>query len=337
MTERKLVFVALFFTLCALFCFPAHGAEDAKREERELRRLMERAAAGGAPLSDAELEKVLAAFPPQEVDVNLVMLPVVVTDRRGRPLVGLDAGDFTVFEGGQERPISYFREEKTRAFRVGLLLDVSGSMIGDGVSAWIYTALRPLVRSLGPEDRMRLLSFSEGEVIERTDWTSRGMLLVQRAAAIPRGGKTAVVDALKAAPHFFPEAPRDRQALILLSDGIDNASTSTVQEVIDAARRVDVPLYVFALGGVDREIQAKKGQDGPILLLSKVAEQTGGRLFLIRDAETAEAAVERFLEDLRHQYWLAVEPLRPPDGTFRELEIKVRKRGAKLRTRLGYR
>jgi len=104
-----------------------------------------------------------------------------------------------------------------------------------------------------------------------------------------------------------------------------------------AAREVDVPVYVLMLGGVDRAIQGKRFAGSPLRNLAEIAEQTGGRSFLIDGPQAALDAAARIRDDLRHQYWLAFRPSKAPDGRFRPLTVKGDRRGAKVLTRAGYR
>jgi VWFA-related protein len=160
---------------------------------------------------------------------------------------------------------------------------------------------------------------------------------VQDAIAAPTHGRTAIVDALALAARQFPETPKERQAIVLVTDGMDNASQMTVNDAVEAARTVDVPVYVLLLGGLDRQIQLRRYTGTPLEGLAEVAEQTGGRWFVVGNREQAELAAARVRDDLRHQYWLAFRPPGGRDGRFRPITIKVKKSGARVRTRAGYR
>jgi VWFA-related protein len=192
------------------------------------------------------------------------------------------------------------------------------------------------MREVGLLDRVKLFSFSEGGVNVHGDWTRRAMLVVRDALALPRGGRTAVADALLAAAAELPFAPRKRQALVLVSDGIDNASEASAEDVIDVARRLDAPVYVLAVGGEARRIQEKREEASPLAPLRAIARQTGGRFFLVSDREKSEEAAKTIRQDLRHQYWLAFTPSSPPDGRFRPIEVRARDRSLNVHARRGY-
>jgi VWFA-related protein len=299
--------------------------------------LLDRVSKGGAPLTDAELEEVLAATPHEEVKVSLILAPAVVVDHRGRPVTGLKVQDFEVKDQGKAQKITWFSEEQDRPFRMALLLDVSESMGLDEVRDRIAESLVPLAREVGIRDRLMLLTFSDQGVKKLSAWSDRPMAVVHEALETPTHGRTALVDALATAARQFPETPKERQAIILITDGMDNASELTPADVVDAARRVDIPVYVLLLGGAERKMQGKYYAGAPLKGLSEIAEETGGRSFLIDGPEAAVEAAAKVRDDLRHQYWLAFRPAKPPDGRFRPISINVKKHGAFVRTRAGYR
>ncbi|UCF67294.1 MAG: VWA domain-containing protein [Acidobacteriota bacterium] len=310
-------------------------AERAQLDEQRVRELMERVSRGGPPLSDAELEELLLALPSEDVAVRLVMLPAIVLDRSGRPVAGLNAEEFRIEVQGKLEPIAWFSEEDDRPLRLAILLDVSESMeplAGEPTR----TALRPLMRRLGPQDRIMLLSFASRGVELQLDWNDRPFATLEHGVAIPRHGRTALRDALDAAAHIVPDAPRERHAIVLVSDGVDNASRTSADDVIATARRVGVPVYVWAVGGVGREFQDRRSDSSPFDPLRRVAGQTGGRLFLVTDRKSADDAAATLAAELRHQYWLALRPTEPSDGRFKPIRITVPGRDVIVRTRAGY-
>ncbi len=307
----------------------------------EAQRLLRRVAEGGAPLSDTEIELVLSASHRDESDVDVVMLPAVVVDKQGAPVTGLTRDDFELYDEGQEQLIAWFGEDDERPFRLLLLLDVSGSMDEPGMTASIRGGLLPLMRQVRHQDRIKLVAFAGKVVKEMTDWNSMPMTTLDRALRLPRGGRTALADALARAATIVPRNPKERQAIILVSDGMDTSSTLSPEAAIAAARDVEVPIYVFALGGEARLIQDERsGEDSPFAVLRRIAAETGGRFFLIggRDeAELAKTASNTLKQDLRHQYLISFRPASPPDGAFHRIELRVRQPGLAVRSRLGYR
>ncbi len=306
----------------------------------DVRALLDRVHGGGPPLTDAELRELLAALPPEQVRVTLVQVGVVVLDRRGRPVPGLRRQDFRLEVDGRERSLAWFSEDRAHPFRMVWLVDASGSMAGRARQEQLRRALLPLARTVRLADRIRLVSFGGGRVEVHGGWRQRPLSAVREAVALPRGGTTAVADALVEAARLLPPPVDQRQAIVLASDGIDNASRRTAREVIDAARRVRAPVYVLAVGGPAeriRERSPRRRKRSPLALLRRVAAETGGRFFLVTSGDDARRAAGRIRDDLRHQYWLGFHPESPPDGRFHRVRVRVNRPGVTVLARSGYR
>lgn len=292
----------------------------------------------GQKLSDDEMNELLAAMPPEEVDVNLVMVPVLVTSRWGRPITDLEEGDFALVAGGVKRPLAFFNRDSQLPLRLAVLLDVSGSMGQPEQRARVRQVLASMAMGLRRGDEMRLLTFASGEVRQQNDWTTHIPNVVARALSIEAGGETAIVDALEEAARMMPEPATSRPAIILITDGIDNASSHTVEQAVQAARSIGTPIYAFGVGGVDRAIQDRaEDEPSPFDALRVVAEQTGGLFFPVIDQPQAQQATLQIASELRSQYWLAFKPDGPSDGRFRPIRVTVDRAGARIRARSGYR
>ncbi len=306
----------------------------------DVRALLERVHGGGPPLSDDELRVLLDALPADEVRVTLVPVGVVVLDQRGRPVPGLRREDFHLEVDGRERPLAWFSEERDHAFRMVWLVDASGSMAGMARREQLRRALLPLARIVRNRDRIRLVSFGGGRVSVHGGWRQRPLTAVGEVLRLPRGGTTAVADALVEAAHLLPAPVDERQAIVLASDGIDNASRRTAAEVVDAARSVRAPVYVLAVGGEGeriRERSPRRRRRSPLALLRRVAAETGGRFFLVTSEAEARAAAARIRDDLRHQYWLGFHPEAAPDGRFHAIRVRVDVPRTTVLCRSGYR
>lgn len=308
--------------------------EDAKA--RRARELVERVNRGGPPLTDAELAEVMAGMPTERVEVSMVMIATVVLDSRGRPVRGLESKSFKVYEGGRERPLMWFSEETDRPARIVVLLDTSGSMGDPAQRQRTRDALEALFWKFRSGDRMLLLSFAADGVDLQGDWTTEPFSLLDAATWLDRRGKTAIIDALREAAGQLPRAPGERQGIVLITDGLDNASEGQAADVVAAARSVGAPIYVLALVGEDREIQDQRAQAPPLRPLREIARLTGGRFFLATDFFEADKAATTIREDLRHQYWLGFKPPRPPDGSYRPIQVEVQRRNARVLARQGY-
>lgn len=326
----------MLLALAGLF-LPQPPAQEFGAEQQKAQELLRRVAQGGPPLNDQELTLVLNAFPPERVEVSLVTAAVVVLDRRGRTVSGLKARDFSVREEGYARPVAWFSEDKARPERLAVLLDCSGSMGLPRERARAAEALEVFVREFKPEDRMMLFGFQDDQVVAYTEWTNRTAQVLEKAWEIPRLGTTAVIDALERSAQLMPLAPGERQAILLITDGLDNDSAREAADAVAAARKIGAPVYVMAVVGKDQAIDERRRDAAPMRSLRQIARLTGGRFFYVRDGGQAEKAVEVIRDDLRHQYWIAFRPLRPPDGSFRRVNIDVKRRGTTILARDGYR
>ncbi len=217
----------------------------------ELQRRLNR----GQRLSDSEVNELLQATPGEEVDVDLIMVPVLVTSRWGRPLTGLRQKDFSLEVNGKSLPLAYFNSDSGLPLRVAVLLDVSGSMGQEEQQARLKDALSAVLSTLKRGDQMQLMTFASAEVRTQREWTEEVTDLVHFALEVPAGGETAIVDALREASRLMPEPDRSRPAILLVTDGLENASSGSVQDAIEAARAIGTPIYVLGLGGIDRQIQ----------------------------------------------------------------------------------
>jgi VWFA-related protein len=311
---------------------PAPAGDKAQRA----RTLLDRVNSGGPPLTDAELAEVMEGLPTEQVEVSMVMLAAVVVDRRGRPVRGLKGRNFKVLEQGRTRPLAWFSEETDRPARIVLLLDTSGSMGTPLQRQRTRDALETLFWKFRSGDRLMMLSFAADGVQQHGGWTEEPFSLFDTAGALRREGRTAIIDALAEAAAQMPPAPGERQAIVLVTDGLDNSSEKDKADAVHAARAIGVPIYVVALVGEDRAIQEKRAQAPPLRPLREIARLTGGRFFLAKDFFEADKAAVAVRKDLRHQYWLGFKPVRPPDGTYRPIKVQVDRRGLAVLAREGY-
>jgi Ca-activated chloride channel homolog len=269
--------------------------------------------------------------------VDLVSLSVSVTDRANHYVADLEQQDFTVFEEGAPQHVTYFRRTEAPLV-LTLLLDSSSSM-----QLKLATAQRAaigFVEQLTPADAASVLQFGT-RVTTLQDLTGdRGMLVhaIRRAVA---DGQTALYTAAYVALRQLGSVTVAdqgggirRRVLIILSDGKDNASVVSYTDVLDTASRSDTVIYSIALRSVD--VFDSGDDDNPIFLLRQLAERTGGRIFIVRDAQELSEVYRRIHEELQHQYTLAYTSKRPPDGSWRRLRVQVMRAGVLARTKDGY-
>lgn len=287
---------------------------------------------------DLEIEKILQGRIVDSVSVDMVMVPAVVSDRKGRPITDLDAGDFTLLEDGRPQVIEYFAIDRNEPISVAFLLDVSGSMRISGSIGTAKEAVRYFLSSLRSQDEAALIAFADRQVAMLTDFSaSRGEAL-KYLTAVRAYGQTALNDAVAAAPDMVHRELKGRKAIVLLTDGVDNYSTLSLDAAMAAARAVDVPFYTIGFATHGRELHGDRAPGTAATeVLKMVAAETGGTFFLIHDPDEMKEAVARIDEDLRSQYVIGYSPQSVArDGRFRKITLLAEEGRYSVRARSGY-
>ena len=274
--------------------------------------------------------------------VDMVPLTVTVTDGAGKFVRGLTERDFTILEDGVAQPLSFFASTDVPV-DVALVIDTSASMRDD--VPLVSSAATGLVRALGPDDRGAVVEVNERAGIAQT-FTADRPKLEHAIQHLSMAGSTALYDGLYVVLREF-ERERQRtptarrQALVLLSDGLDNKSHLSFDDVIDVARRSDVSVYVIALRG--EAVKVPRSQlTGSALnaeyAMNTVARDSGGRVFNPKDATELPTIYASIAQELASQYNLGYVPVRPGgDGAFRRVAVRVSEgQNARARTRAGY-
>jgi Ca-activated chloride channel family protein len=273
--------------------------------------------------------------------VEIVPLMVTVTDRAGHYVPGLSAPDFTVLEDGRPQRLSHFAAVNA-PLDLALSLDNSSSMDLDFPLA--QEAARHLVARLGPGDRAAL-----GGTVSRTfgaqELTSDLQRVDNSIRTLRASGATALYEAIYI---FLRQFQRDRravtglrrQAIVVLTDGVDTASRLDFDEVLDAVRRSDVVVYVILLDGQSRSPfneEERLNFSGARFAMRALAQDSGGRLYTPRSAIELHAIYDAIAQELGTQYLLGYVPARAA-GTqqFRRVAVSISGRDFTARTRAGY-
>jgi Ca-activated chloride channel family protein len=270
--------------------------------------------------------------PVLSVSTDLVILPVSVTDRHGRFVPGLLAKDFTVYDNGQPQSIEFFMSEEIPA-TIGLLIDSSTSMRGrhDDVTA----AGASFATISHPLDEFFTLNFNEvvwPGLPAGVAFTSDGEQLRAALAGAPARGMTALYDAIDRGLDQLERGTRDRRALVVVSDGGDNASSHGFDAVLEHARTANAAIYSVTLVDPD----ARETNPG---VLSRLAHETGGLAFRPDNKPDVMAAFARVAREIRSGYSLGFSPANTREGGFRWLHVTVKSpddRFLAVRTRTGY-
>jgi VWFA-related protein len=267
------------------------------------------------------------------VDVPLVVLHATVTDRQGGLVSNLTEQDFQVYENGVAQRIQLFKNEDIPV-AVGLVIDHSTSMRPKLTE--VTTAARAFVRSSNREDQIFVVNFNEvaslglPPSIRFTDSSAELEYAISDESA---RGQTALYDAIAKALEQLETASRDKKVLIVVSDGGDNASRRTLDQVMRLAAQSSAVIYTIGLFDEGDEDQNPG-------VLNRLARATGGEAFLPGQLRELVANCERIARDIRHQYIVGYTPSNPaPDGSYRSIRVLARTKGQgklSVRTRTGY-
>lgn len=271
--------------------------------------------------------------PTLKVDVNLVLVPVTVTDEMGRIVSGLRRDNFTVYDDKQLQPIASFSSVDA-PFSVGLVFDTSGSMRGKMETARL--AAKAFWQAANPEDEAFLVTFSDRPQLQ-VDFT-KDFAEVQNGLlfATPKG-KTALIDAIHLAMRRLKSAHNSRRALLVITDGGDNNSRFSKSELLRFAREADVQIYAV---GIHDNPGSREEMDGP-QLLEELAAATGGQHFMVRSVNELPDIAARIGVTLHEQYLIGYPaPRNAEPGKWRRIRVllQVPKGIGRLRVyaRAGY-
>jgi VWFA-related protein len=204
-------------------------------------------AAAEAPRRPAEWAEPASAGHPGltfSATARSVRVPVSVLDKRGEPVLGLTGADFKLSEDGREQPVTFFSGER-RPLRIALALDISASM-RDKIDE-VSDALRHFIGVLEPADEIMVITFSGTMYVEQ-DFTSDRELLERVFSRLRPDQGTALYDAAREALRRVAPGPAESKAVVLVTDGVDTASTATFDELRELARRSEVPVFSIAIG-----------------------------------------------------------------------------------------
>jgi len=264
----------------------------------------------------------------EEIEVNLVELPVMVTDKSGLPITDLKQPDFTVLENGAPQKITTFNYASNLPIAAGVLIDHSGSMkprMEQAKSA----ALEFFKKIMRPGDRAFVTGFAF-DAKSASPFVTDVSSLQSQVSAIPEAsGGTALYDAIVTGLYRF-RTLQGRRALIILTDGEDTTSRTSYEEMLTYARSARVPLYFIGVGlGLFDASGTNK--------MKTLAAETGGIAYFIHDIKQLDETYAQLDKDLRSQYLMSYNAQTSvKDRAYRKVEVKVAKLGATVRTIRGY-
>jgi Ca-activated chloride channel homolog len=254
---------------------------------------------------------------PLKVDVDLVLVPVTITDPLNRLVTGLEKDNFQLYEGSSQQEIRSFSSEDAPV-SLGVIFDSSGSMTSKMDRA--KEAVVEFFKTANPQDEFFMITFNdEPEAV--TDFTNSVDEIQNKLIfAIPRH-RTALLDAIYMGVSKMRQAKYAKKALLIISDGGDNHSRYTENEIKSVVKEADVMIY--AIGIYDRYASAMEERLGP-QLLSEITELTGGRAFTIDNPNDLADVATKIGVELRNQYVLGYRPAKVVrDGKWRKIKVKL--------------
>lgn len=254
---------------------------------------------------------------PMHVDVNLVLVPLTVTDPSDRLVTGLEKDNFQVFDNNVPQTIKSFATEDA-PISIGIVLDLSGSMQGKFLRA--RKALSAFLRTCNPQDEFFVVGFNDRPAI-LVDYTSDVEDVEARMVMLRPEKRTALIDAMYLGVNHLHLARYDRRALLVISDGGDNRSRYTSGELERLVRESEVQIY--CIGIFDFYAPTIEEQNGP-LLLKDVSDSTGGRMFKVMNMDDLADIAERISEELRNEYVLGYTPTDSRrNGAWRKVKVRL--------------
>jgi len=251
------------------------------------------------------------------MNVDMVLIPITVTDPMNRLVTGLEQDDFQIYENNGQQAIRSFACEDAPV-SIGIIFDLSGSMTSKLIRA--RESILQFIKTANPQDEFFVIGFNDRpELIE--DFTSSVEDIQARLATVRSGHRTALLDAIYFGLAKMKEAKHERKALLVVSDGGDNRSRYTEGELRAQVRESDVELY--SIGIFDPYAPTPEERTGP-QLLNDLSEETGGRLFRVDDLSEMGDIAEKISTELRNQYVIGYRPKdMSRDGKWRKVKVKL--------------
>jgi Ca-activated chloride channel family protein len=268
-----------------------------------------------------------------------VMLPVLVTDKSGRFIEGLTKDDFVVRVEESRVDFDTFERDQSAPVSFAFLVDTSGSMGVANKLENAKNAIRSLIRGHQAGDDFALFTFSEEEVRLVEDFSSDPTKLLRALWDLEASGQTALFDAVAATPAKMLKGRNNKRAILLFTDGVDNASTLSSVQMAEILQRVSVPVYAIGMKNASFDsLSSKERRELSVDTLQLLAGSSGGRMHLVAGDEDLRPLAAQISSEARQQYLLGFAPSGKGDVKYRVVFVSVAKPGSWIvRTRRGYR
>jgi VWFA-related protein len=276
-------------------------------------------------------------------EVNEVVLHATVFDRKGRIMNDLKQDDFKVYEDGAPQSLIHFTHADVPV-SMGIVIDDSGSMRNKREA--VNAAALIFAKTSNPQDQVFVVNFNDAYYLDTPgDFANTIEDLKSALDKIDSRGGTALRDAVIASMDHLKLGNRDKKVLLVITDGEDNASRYTLEELMDRAQKSSAVIYSIGLLGSDETSDLFKIRGGEAhraaQVLKKLSEATGGESYFPKSLDEVESTCRQIARDIRNQYTLVYRPsnLRK-DGTFRNVRVDAFQPHSKnklvVRTKPGY-
>ena len=261
---------------------------------------------------------------------RLVVLHVSV-GARNKPLTSLPREAFKVFENGAPQQIKVFRQEDI-PLSLGIAIDNSASMRPS--RSRVEAAALSLVRASNPREEVFIVNFNDDAFLD-VHFTNDPARLREGIARIDSRGGTAMRDAINLSLDYTrADAKKDKKVLLVVTDGNDNASRTSLDHLVQKAAQSEVAIYAIGLFSKEEKDQANEAKRA----LKQLTSQTGGLVFYPKDVDEVQQLAVEIAQDIRSQYTIAYSPASQKlDGSYRKIKVTVNGAGkSAVRTRAGY-
>lgn len=264
-------------------------------------------------------------------DTRRVILPVTVSDKSGKLVTDLTEKAFKVFENGVEQPIRLFKREDVPV-SLGLIIDNSGSMKEKRQK--VETAAIDLVKASNKEDEVFIVNFNDEAYLD-VEFTNDVKALQDGVAKIDSRGGTAMRDAIdKSIDYLKKDGKRQKKVLLVITDGNDNASTVSLEKLVNRARQAEVLIFAIGLLSEEERREAKSAKRA----LDALTGESGGLPFYPKSLAEVDKIALQVAQEIRNQYTIYYAPtVQAMDGSLRQIKVTVNGPGHPVaRTRTGY-
>jgi Ca-activated chloride channel family protein len=282
-------------------------------------------AAGLVPAQKPDEQAIFRA------DTHLVVLHLTVVDKSGRLITSLPQSAFQVYENGTPQQVKLFKREDVPV-SMGLVIDNSGSMRDKRQK--VAAAAVALVKDSNKEDEAFVVNFNDDAYLD-CPFTSDVEKMDQALSKIDSRGGTAMRDAIRMSiDHMKEKAKRDKKVILVVTDGNDNASSYSLENLVKAAQQSEIIIYSIGLLNEEERREAKQAKRA----LDLLTEATGGKAYFPKELADVERIAHQVAHDIRNQYTITYTPANQAwDGSFRQIKVTATGPGRPVvRTRTGY-